>query len=145
PLGQVEPVPLAWHAFAAAAVVAITLLLRWRWPRAPALLLAVGVVAVAILAATPAGMGLGAMFVPAAPAAGFQWPMLPQWGGIPWALLLRDHGVHLALLAVLMALVNSLGVLVFLQELELEYGLRGNANQALRRESLVGVACALAG
>jgi len=62
-------------------------------------------------------------------------------------LSLRRLGLALSLLvlALLMALVNSLEVLVFHQELELDHGLRVDANAALRRESLLGALCALVG
>ena len=91
------------------------------------------------------GVGLGSVFVPAVPPSVFAWPMLPDWTGIPWMALARQQGSALVVLAVLMALVNSLEILVFNQELELDHGLRGNANAALRRESLLGMVCALVG
>jgi SulP family sulfate permease len=74
-------------------------------------------------------------------------PILPDfmvflnWKELPWYW----HGFDLFGFAVLMALVNSLEILVFNQELELDHGLRGNANLALRRESLLGALCGLVG
>ena len=134
-----------WHALAALAVVALAWAMRRRWPRAPGLLSAVALVALAVAFAGLWGVGLGAVFAPAVQPAAFAGPPWPDWTGIPWLALARRHGSALVVLALLMALVNSLELLVFNQELELDHGLRGNANQALRRESLLGVLCALAG
>lgn len=134
-----------WHALAALAVVGLAWGLRRRWPRAPGLLSAVALVALAVAFAGLWGMGLGTVFAPAVQAAPFAGPMWPDWTGIPWLALARQHGSALVVLALLMALVNSLELLVFNQELELDHGLRGDANQALRRESLLGVLCGLVG
>ncbi len=135
----------AWHALAALAVVVLAWWLRRLWPRRPGLLTAVVVVALAVALAGWWGVGLGAVFVPAVPPSVFAWPLWPEWGGVPWAGLARRLGAPLVMLALLMALVNSLEILVFNQELELDHGLRGNANLALRRESLLGVLCGLVG
>lgn len=136
---------MGWHALAALAVVGLAWALRRRWPRAPGLLSAVALVALAVALAGVWGHGLGDVFAPAVQASGFAGPMWPDWTGIPWLALAHRHGSALVVLALLMALVNSLELLVFNQELELDHGLRGNANQALRRESLIGVLCGLAG
>ena len=53
--------------------------------------------------------------------------------------------MQLASLALLTAIVNSLDVLVFEQELDLDHGVHSDPNAVLRRESLVGVLCALTG
>ncbi|PIF16717.1 MULTISPECIES: cyclic nucleotide-binding domain-containing protein [unclassified Acidovorax] len=134
-----------WHLLAALAVVGLAWGLRRRWPRMPGLLSAVALVALAVALAGVWGVGLGSVFVPAVPPSVFAWPMLPDWTGIPWMALARQQGSALVVLAVLMALVNSLEILVFNQELELDHGLRGNANLALRRESLLGALCGLVG
>lgn len=134
-----------WHALAALAVVGLAWGLRRRWPRMPGLLTAVVLVALAVALAGLWGGGLGAVFAPAAPQSSFAWPLLPDWSGIPWVALARQQGPALVVLALLMALVNSLEILVFNQELELDHGLRGNPNQALRRESLLGALCGLMG
>lgn len=134
-----------WHALAALAVVVLAWALRRRWPQMPGLLTAVAVVALAVAAAGGWDSGLGAIFVPAVAPSTFAWPLLPDWSGIPWIALVRQQGASLVVLAVLMALVNSLEILVFNQELELDHGLRGDANRALRRESLLGALCGLAG
>ncbi len=130
----------ALHGAAALAVAGLAWLLQKRWRRVPGILPAVA--AVSLLVALGAG---GGVFNPAVQASVFAWPQLPDWGGVPWLALLRVHGTQLVSLAFLMALVNSLDVLVFNQELDIEHGLRGDANKALRRESLVGVACGLLG
>ncbi|WP_082516913.1 SulP family inorganic anion transporter [Acidovorax sp. Leaf78] len=134
-----------WHALAALTVVTLAWALRWRWPRAPGLLTAVALVALAVALAGVWGAGLGDVFAPAVQASAFAGPLWPDWTGIPWVALAQQHGSALVVLALLMALVNSLEIMVFNQELELDHGLRGNANQALRRESLLGVLCGLAG
>ena len=134
-----------WHALAALAVVALAWALRWRWPRAPGLLTAVAAVTLAVALAGVWGAGLGDVFAPAVQASAFAGPLWPDWTGIPWMALAQQHGSALVVLALLMALVNSLEILVFQQELELDHGLRSNANQALRRESLLGALCGLAG
>ncbi len=135
----------AWHAVAALAVVVLAVLLRRRWPRTPGLLTAIVLIALAVAVAGLWGMGMGAVFAPAVSPSAFAGPLWPDWTGIPWLELARKHGSALVVLALLMALVNSLEILVFNQELELDHGLRGNPNQALRRESLLGALCGLAG
>ncbi len=134
-----------WHAVAALAVVGLAVLLRRRWPRMPGLLTAVVLVALAVAVAGLWGVGMGNVFAPAVSQSAFAGPLWPDWTGIPWLELAHRHGSALVVLALLMALVNSLEILVFNQELELDHGLRGNPNQALRRESLLGVLCGLAG
>lgn len=134
-----------WHLLAALAVVGLAWWLRRRWPRMPGLLSAVALVALAVALAGLWGGGLGVLFAPAVQPSVFAWPLLPDWTGIPWMALAQQQGSALVVLALLMALVNSLEILVFNQELELDHGLRGNANLALRRESLLGALCGLAG
>lgn len=137
-----------WHPLADAAangvaalgVVAIAVLAHRRWPRVPGLL--PGVVIVAVLAWAS---GWGASLQPAAAAGSFALPPWPDHAGVPWRALLDAQGLHLVSLALLMAVVNSLEVLVFNQELELDHGLRGDPNRALRRESAIGALCALCG
>lgn len=131
---------LALHAAAALGVVALAVLLQRRFKRVPGLLPAVVLVALAIGVS-----GASGRFAPSIVASAFALPPLPDWAGVPWAALAHQQGSALVSLALLMALVNSLEILVFNQELELDHGLRGNTNQALRRESLLGAVCALAG
>jgi SulP family sulfate permease len=119
---------------AALAVVGLAWWLRGRWPRMPGLLTAVAVVALAVALAAVWGMGLGAcLFRPCSPVR-FAGPLWPDWTGIPWMALAQQQGQALVVLALLMALVNSLEILVFNQELELDHGLRGNANAPAPRE-----------
>lgn len=131
---------LALHALAALAVVAAGRYLSRKWPRWPGLLPGVAGVTLIIWAT-----GLAGAFTPAAPASTFALPPLPDYSGVPWIALVQQHGVQLVSLALLMAVVNSLDVLVFNQELELQHGLRVDPNAALRRESLVGVVCGACG
>ena len=132
--------PALAHGAAALAVIAIAVLAQRRWPRIPGLLPGVVVVAALVWAA-----GWGAALEPAAVTDAFALPPLPDHAGVPWRALLEAQGLHLVSLALLMAVVNSLEVLVFNQELELDHGLRGDPNRALRRESAIGALCALCG
>src|SRR3989344_9039463 len=134
-----------WHLLAALAVGGLAWALRWGWPRMPGLLSAVVLVALAVAGAGGGGGGLGGVVAPAVQPSQFAGPLWPDWTGVPWMALAQQHGSDLVVLALLMALVNSLEILVFNQELELDHGLRGNANLTLRRESLLGVLCGLAG
>lgn len=131
---------LVWHAGAAIMVVVLARLLQRRWKSMPGLLPAVAIVAVLI-----ALSGFNNHFVPAAPPSAFAWPPLPDWQGVPWLEIIRSQGTRLVSLALLMAMVNSLDILVFNQELELEHALLTDPNAALRRESLIGSVCALVG
>jgi sulfate permease, SulP family len=135
PLGDVVA-----NGAAAFAVLAIAVLAHRRWPRLPGLL--PGVVVVAVVAWVT---GSGAGLQPAAAAESFALPPWPDHANVPWRALLEAQGLHLVSLALLMAVVNSLEVLVFNQELELDHGLRGDPNRALRRESAIGALCALCG
>lgn len=137
--------PTGWNALLALAVAVLALFMRWRWPRTPGLLTAVVLVSLAVVVAGHWGAGLHDLLVPAVPAVGFAGPLWPDWTGVPWIALAQQYGTALVVLALLMALVNSLEIVVFNQELELDHGLRFDANQALRRESLLGALCGLAG
>lgn len=128
------------HVLLALAVVAIARAVQHRWPRWPGLLPAVGGTAL-LVGAT----GLLPLFEPATAPAAFAWPVIPDWAGVPWLEVTQGLGVKLVSLAMLMAIVNSLDVVVFNQELELDHGLHAEPNRALRRESLIGVACGLCG
>lgn len=128
------------HGALALLVIALALLIQRRWSNVPGLLPAVAILSMAIALG-----GLGPSFQPAAPAAGFSWPLLPDWASVPWIDVVRAHGAKLLPLALLMAIVNSLDVTIFHQELELEHDAKSEANLTLRRESLVGILCALCG
>lgn len=131
---------VAIHATAAGAVILIAQLVVRRWSRVPGLLPAVLAVSAIVWLA-----GWGSSMQPASPHAPFALPPVPDHAGVPWRALLEAHGVQLVSLALLMAVVNSIEVLVFNQELELEHGLRREPNIALRRESAIGALCALCG
>jgi SulP family sulfate permease len=128
------------HLLLALAVVAIARTIQRRWPHWPGLLPAVAGMALLV-----AVSGLAPLFEPATRPAGFAWPPLPDWAGVPWYAVVERLGVKLVSLAMLMAIVNSLDVVVFNQELELEHGLHAEPNRALRRESLIGAAFGLLG
>ena len=128
------------HLLLALAVVAVARIVQRRWPRVPGLLPAVGGLALLVSVT-----GLSPLFQPAMAPAVFAWPPIPDWTGVPWLLVAQGLGVKLVSLAMLMAIVNSLDVVVFNQELELDHGLHVEPNRALRRESLIGVVCGLFG
>jgi SulP family sulfate permease len=121
------------HLLLALAVVAIARALQRRWPAWPGLLPAVAGSAL-LIGAT----GLLPLFEPATTPASFAWAPIPDWTGVPWLAVTQVLGVKLVSLAMLMAIVNSLDVVVFNQELELDHGLHAEPNRALRRESLIG-------
>lgn len=128
------------HAAVALVVIFAARLVQRRWPKLPGLLPAVVIVSLVVV-----GAGWLPLFTPATHTAAFSWPTLPDWTTVPWLAVARAEGVSLVSLAMLMAIVNSLDVLVFNQELDLEYGLRAEPNRALRRESLICMLCGLAG
>ncbi|MBI5275935.1 MAG: SLC26A/SulP transporter family protein [Burkholderiales bacterium] len=127
------------HLLAALAVVGLAYALQKRWPRLPGMLPAVAGVAAFIAITGLAG------FRPAATPEAFAWPPVPDWQSVPWLEVIQAKGFELVSLAMLMAIVNSIDILVFNQELDLDHGLRSEPNAALRRESLLGVLCAVCG
>ncbi len=133
---------LLWHAAAALGVAILARAIQMRWRFMPGLLPAVVIVAAVILMT-----GASPHFVPAVvdTSTGFTWPYLPDWTAVPWFDILELRGTRLGSLVLLMALVNSLDILVFNQELELDHRLPGDPNAALRRESLIGALCGLMG
>jgi SulP family sulfate permease len=72
-------------------------------------------------------------------------PPLPDWLGAPWWAVIRQAGVPLITLSLLMAVVNGLEVLVFHQQLETEHGVRTSPDDVLQRESALSALCALFG
>jgi len=131
---------LGWHAAIALAVVALSLVLQRLWPRFPTLLLAVILVALPWLLWAP-----GVELSMAAEEAVFLLPIVPDWWAAPWWLVLDRVGFQLASLALLMAVVNSLEVLVYHQQLEHEHGQHSPPGLVLGREGWVGAGCALLG
>lgn len=133
------------HFLAVLLVVGFALVVRRRWPRVPAVLVGAAA-ASALVGVGGSWMELhGIAFSPAAPVQAFSGPVWPDWRDIPWWGLASRHGMQLALLALLMALVNSLDLLIFQQEMDMQHGLRGDPNRTLQRESAVGMLCALMG
>ena len=131
---------LGWHVGIALAVVALSHVLQRLWPRFPTLLIAVTLVALPWLYWAP-----GVELRMAAEQAVFMLPVVPDWWAAPWWLVFDRVGFQLASLALLMAVVNSLEVLVYHQQLEVEHGQRTAPGPVLGREGWVGVGCALMG
>ena len=131
---------LGWHLGIALAVVALSHMLQRLWPRFPTLLIAVTLVALPWLYWAP-----GVELYMAAEQAVFMLPVVPDWWAAPWWLVIDRVGFQLASLALLMAVVNSLEVLVYHQHLEVEHGQRTAHGPVLGREGWVGVGCALLG
>lgn len=130
----------ARNAVVALGVVLVAWLVQRRWRYAPGLMIGVAALSLAVHLA-----GAGTLFQPAAPAAGFIWPPLPDWSGVPWVEVAQAKGLQLLSLAMLMAIINGLDIVVFNQELVMEHGVPRDANDVLRRESVVGVLCGLCG
>lgn len=128
------------HGLLALGVAVLARLVQKRFPRLPGLL-----PAVALASAVIAFGGMLPLFEPATSPGAFSWPPMPDWTSVPWLDVARSQGLRLVSLAMLMAIVNSLDVLVFNQELDLEHGLGTEPNRALRRESLVGAICGVCG
>ena len=131
---------LIWHLGIACLVVLLSVVLQRLWPRFPSLLMALLLVAVPALWLAPAGL-----LQMAATPHDLILPPLPDWLGAPWWAVIRQAGVPLVTLSLLMAVVNGLEVLVFHQQLETEHGVRASPDEVLRRESALSAICALFG
>jgi sulfate permease, SulP family len=132
---------LAWHASTAAAVIAIHLFLQWRWPRSPSLLMALLIVVAGALLLTPSGV----LRMTAPTPEMLAWPVLPDWSGAPWLVVLERAGPQLLSLALLMTMLTSIETVVFLQELETDHGIRKDPNSVLVREGLTSACLAAFG
>jgi SulP family sulfate permease len=132
---------LWWQLALAAGVVLLSQGLQRVWPRFPALLLAVVLVSLFWFSFAPQVVGVKS----AAEPMGFMLPPVPDALAAPWWAVLRQCGFQLASLSLLMAVVNSLDVLVYHQQLETEVGQRGYSERVLAREGLIGALCALCG
>lgn len=131
---------LAWHLGVAAAVALLSVLIQRRWPRFPSLLWALVLVSAPALWLAPPDM-----LRLAAQPHGLILPPLPDWLGAPWWAVIRQAGVPLLTLSLLLSVVNGLEVLVFHQFMETAHGVRTPPDQLLRRESAWSAACALLG
>lgn len=131
---------LAWHLGMACLVIGLSGALQKVWPRFPSLLTALLLVSVPALWLAPPGM-----LQLAATQHDLILPPLPDWLGAPWWAVIRQAGVPLITLSLLMAVVNGLEVLVFHQQLETEHGVRTSPDAVLQRESALSALCALFG
>lgn len=131
---------LAWHLGIASLVVVLSVAMQRVWPRFPSLLWALLLVSVPALWLAPPGL-----LQLAATPHDLILPPLPDWLGAPWWSVIRQAGVPLFTLSLLMAVVNGLEVLVFHQQLEAEHGVRTSPDEVLRRESALSALCALFG
>lgn len=131
---------LAWHLGMACLVIGLSGALQKIWPRFPSLLTALLLVSVPALWLAPPGM-----LQLAATQHDLILPPLPDWLGAPWWAVIRQAGVPLITLSLLMAVVNGLEVLVFHQQLETEHGVRTSPDAVLQRESALSALCALFG
>jgi SulP family sulfate permease len=131
---------LAWHLGIASLVVVLSLVLQRLWPRFPSLLTALVLVSIPALWLAPPGM-----LQLAATPHDLILPPLPDWIGAPWWPVIRQAGVPLITLSLLMAVVNALEVLVFHQQMETEHGVRTSPDEVLQRESALSALCALVG
>jgi sulfate permease, SulP family len=131
---------LGWQLALAAGVAVLSHLLQLMWPRFPTLLLAVVLVTLFWFFWAP-----GVVVAQAAEPTGFTLPPVPEAAAAPWRVVLAQCGFQLASLSLLMAVVNSLEVLVFHQQLETEMGQRSFPEKVLAQEGLIGMVCALCG
>lgn len=131
---------LVWHLGIAGLVVVLSVVLQWLWPRFPSLLTALLLVSIPALWLAPPGM-----LQLAATPHDLILPPLPDWLGAPWWAVVKQAGVPLITLSLLMAVVNGLEVLVFHQQLETEHGVRTSPDEVLQRESALSAFCALFG
>jgi SulP family sulfate permease len=131
---------LAWHLGMACLVIGLSGALQRVWPRFPSLLTALLLVSIPALWLAPPGL----LQMAAAPH-DLILPPLPDWLGAPWWAVVRQAGVPLITLSLLMAVVNGLEVLVFHQQLETEHGVRTSPDEVLQRESALSALCALFG
>ncbi len=140
---------LAWHAAVAGAVVVLAGLFRHhmtaKWPQFPWLFAATACVALAALGLQAA---MGRLLPPMNPAAdpyAIASFILPNWQGLPWLDVLKKLGPTLLSLSALAALVNSLEIVLFRQELATQSAQSEHSKDLLQTESLAGAACALMG
>lgn len=142
-------VTLAWHGAVAGAVVFLSWLFQRfvtrRWPQFPWLFAATAVVALSAMAIQWALGGLLPRLSPAAQPHPMSFIVIPTWQGIPWLDVLQQLGPTLLSLSALAALVNSLEILVFRQELAAKQAQSDHGNNTLQTESLACAACALMG
>lgn len=131
---------LIWHLGMAVLVVGLSGALQKVWPRFPSLLTALLLVSLPALWLAPPGM-----LQMAATPHDLILPPLPDWLGAPWWPVIKQAGVPLITLSLLMAVVNGLEVLVFHQQLETEHGVRTSPDDVLQRESALSALCALFG
>ena len=131
---------LAWHLGIVSLVVVLSVAMQRVWPRFPSLLWALLLVSIPALWLAPSGL-----LQLAATPHDLILPPLPDWLGAPWWSVIRQAGVPLFTLSLLMAVVNGLEVLVFHQQLEAEHGVRTSPDEVLRRESALSALCALFG
>ena len=131
---------LLWHLGMAGLVVVLSWVLQQLWPRFPSLLAALLLVSVPALWLAPPGL-----LQLAATPHDLILPPLPDWSGAPWWPVIRQAGVPLITLSLLMAVVNALEVLVFHQQMETEHRVRTSPDDVLQRESALSALCALVG
>lgn len=142
-------VTLAWHAAVAGAVVLLAWLFQrfvtTRWPQFPWLFAATACVALMALALQASLSNWLPQLNPGADPYAMSWLILPTWTGLPWLDVLRQLGPTLFSLAALAALVNSLEIVLFRQELAIQQAQPDQGNNILQTESLACTACALMG
>ncbi len=140
---------LAWHASVAGAVVLLAWLFQRfvtaRWPQFPWLFAATALVALVALALQWTLGDLLPTLARAAEPYSLSFIVIPTWQNLPWLDVVRQLGPTLFSLSALAALVNSLEIVVFRQELAAEQTQPDHGNNVLQTESLAGAACALMG
>lgn len=131
---------VGWHMAIAAGVAIINVTLQRFSPKLPTLLISVALGTLIAWCSAPTDT-----LLMAAQAHPMSLPPLPDWVGAPWWVVLKNAGIPLLSLALLLGVVNGLEVLVFHQHLETEYGIQRDPNDILTKESLGSAVCALFG
>ncbi len=142
-------VTLVWHATVAGAVVVLAWFFQRfvtaRLPQFPWLFAATALVTLVALALQWALGGLLPRLNQASEPYPMSFVVMPTWQHLPWLNVLRDLGPTLFSLSALAALVNSLEIVVFRQDLAAKQIQPRDGSNVLQSESLACAACALLG
>jgi sulfate permease, SulP family len=142
-------VTLAMHLAVAGSVVLLAWLMRTlvsvRWPQFPWLFASIVAVALPIMLLTSSAGDTLALLTRATEPFGPTLIVLPSWEQLPWKSVIFTLGPSLLSIAALAALVNSLEITVFRQELAAQKAQPEAIRSRAESESLMCIALALTG